>query len=89
VLDGIRLVSTLLAAGKLKVHRSCQALITELPAYVWDDQAALKGEDKPVKIDDHGVDALRYGIMTTRGIWQSVIPLAAPQPGEDRWPVAV
>ena len=89
VLDGIRLVSTLLAAGKLKVHRSCTALITELPAYVWDDQAALKGEDKPVKIDDHGVDALRYACFTTRALWQQVIPLAAPQPGEDRWPAAV
>jgi PBSX family phage terminase large subunit len=89
VLDGIRLVSTLLAAGKLKVHRSCQALITELPAYVWDDKAALAGEDKPVKIDDHGVDALRYGVMTTRALWQQVIPLATPSPGADRWPAAV
>jgi phage terminase large subunit len=85
VLDGIRLVSSLLAAGKLKVHRSCQALITELPAYVWSDKAALAGEDKPVKIDDHGVDALRYGVMTTRMLWQQVIRLASPEPGQDVW----
>ena len=87
VLDGIRLVSTLLAAGKLKVHRSCQALIAELPGYAWDDRAALAGEDRPVKIDDHGVDALRYGVYSTRALWQSVIPLASPQ-RDDVWGAA-
>jgi PBSX family phage terminase large subunit len=87
VLDGIRLVSTLLAMGKLKVHRSCQALISELPGYSWDDKAALAGEDKPVKINDHGVDALRYGVFSTRALWQHVIPLAAPQP-QDVWGAA-
>jgi hypothetical protein len=24
----------------------------------------MRGEDVPVKVDDHGVDALRYGVMT-------------------------
>ena len=33
--------------------------------------------DDPVKADDHGVDALRYGINTTRALWQQRIPLAA------------
>lgn len=77
VLDGIRTVSSLLAAGKLKVHRSCAALLAELPGYAWDEQAALKGEDKPLKVADHGIDALRYAVFTTRSVWQSAISLTS------------
>lgn len=79
VLDGIRTVSSLLTAGKLKVSRDCPALIAEIPAYAWDDKAAAAGEDRPVKVADHGVDATRYGIFTTRSVWQPAIPLTAPQ----------
>lgn len=76
--DGIRLVSSLLAAGGLKFSRAgCPAVIEEFPSYSWDDKAALKGEDKPVKINDHGLDAVRYGCATTRGLWHNRIPLVA------------
>lgn len=89
VLDGVRLVSTLLAMGKLKIHRSCSGLLTEIPGYSWSDKDAKHGEDKPVKADDHGVDSLRYGIATTRALWQQVIPLAGPQPNrQDVWGAA-
>lgn len=77
VLDGIRTVSTLLTAGRLKVSRDCPQLIAEMPSYSWDDTAAAKGEDKPIKVADHGVDALRYACMTTRSLWQSEIPLVS------------
>lgn len=77
VLDGIRLVSSLLAADLLKIHRSCTALIDELPGYSWDDRAALLGEDKPIKVDDHGVDACRYLCATTESIWRPRVRLAA------------
>lgn len=70
VIDGIRLVSTLLGADRLRVHRSCEALIEEIGSYCWDERAALLGEDRPIKVDDHGVDALRYAIKTTEGTWR-------------------
>lgn len=70
VLDGIRSVSSLLALDQLRIHSSCKYLLEELPSYCWDQKAADKGEDSPLKTDDHGVDALRYGIYTTRGMWQ-------------------
>ena len=71
VLDGIRTVSSLLAAGRLKFSRTgCPAVIEEFPAYSWDDKAALAGEDKVVKVADHGLDAVRYGTFTTRNLWQ-------------------
>jgi PBSX family phage terminase large subunit len=69
VLDGIRLVGSLLSQEKLKVHRRCTHLIDEIPAYSWDDKAAEKGEDKPIKVADHSPDALRYVTKSTQAIW--------------------
>lgn len=74
--DGIRSVSTLLAADRLKVHSSCSGLTDEMVGYVWDSKAASRGEDKPVKERDHGPDALRYFASGTRRVWRHWI--AAP-----------
>lgn len=76
VLDGIRTVASLFAADRLRIHASCTGLIDELPGYSWDDKAALKGEDKPIKVDDHSCDALRYGVRTTDTLWRPHIPTA-------------
>lgn len=70
VLDGIRTMSSLLATGRLKVHASCRHLISEMPSYCWDDRAAEKGEDKPIKVADHGIDSVRYATFSTRSLWQ-------------------
>lgn len=75
VADGIRLVASLLGTGRLIVHRSCRGLIDELPGYAWDDREAAKGIDKPVKVNDHSVDALRYSIATTHKVWRRFVPL--------------
>ncbi|MEV4320977.1 PBSX family phage terminase large subunit [Microbispora rosea] len=77
VVDGIRDVASLFATGRLLVSSACPELIAEIPAYAWDPAAAEKGEDKPIKVADHGVDALRYGIRTTRAIWHG--QLAEPE----------
>jgi PBSX family phage terminase large subunit len=77
VLDGIRLMSSVLGAGKLLVSRRCQGFIDEVGGYSWDDRAALLGEDKPVKADDHSLDAARYVLKTTRQTWHSHVQLAA------------
>jgi PBSX family phage terminase large subunit len=69
VVDGIRDVASLFATGRLLVSAECRELIREIPGYSWDPDASEKGEDKPLKVADHGVDALRYGIRTTRNIW--------------------
>ena len=70
VLDGIRDVSTLLSSGRLRIHRSCAGLIDEMTGYVWDDKAQKQGEDKPVKVADHGPDALRYACRGLRFVWR-------------------
>jgi PBSX family phage terminase large subunit len=69
VVDGIRVVSTALAQDRVRVHESCTGLIEELPGYVWDPKAQQKGEDRPIKTDDHSIDAFRYGLASSRWIW--------------------
>ena len=66
VTDGIRLTSTLLGEDRIRILKHCDGLIREMSSYVWDAKAAEKGEDKPVKKNDHGPDALRYGLMSQR-----------------------
>lgn len=60
VLDGIRLVASLFGAKLLRVHKKCINLRQSIAAYVWDDKARLRGEEKPVKVEDHACDSLRY-----------------------------
>jgi PBSX family phage terminase large subunit len=73
VVDGIRAVSTLIAADRLRVHSSCTGLLQELPGYVWDPKATAEGLDKPLKAADHSADALRYGIATTESEWRQLL----------------
>ena len=60
VLGGIRRTAVLIQRRRLMVNRSCNGLIGEMGAYVWDEKACRHGEDKPVKEQDHGADAVRY-----------------------------
>ncbi|MFD7237024.1 PBSX family phage terminase large subunit [Streptomyces syringium] len=73
VSDGIRSVANLLDSGRLLIHRSCAGLITEFPSYVWDDAAAARGEDRPVKASDHSLDALRYAVHSTAHEWRGLL----------------
>jgi PBSX family phage terminase large subunit len=74
VLDSIRLASSLLGTDRLKIHESCKGLLEEIPGYSWDDEAAEKGEDKPVKVEDHSIDAgLRYAVKTPEVLWRQYL----------------
>lgn len=75
VLYGIRLVSTLLSAGKLKVSTTCKNLIAEVPGYVWNQQKTDEGKDQVVKLNDHSLDALRYAVATTENRWRRHITI--------------
>ena len=70
VLDGIRAVSSLMGAKKLHIHKRCTGLIKELKSYVWDEKAAQRGEERPVKMQDHAPDAMRYYIYTVLPEWR-------------------
>ena len=88
--NGIRMVASLLASGRLLIHKSCKNLIDQMQSYSWDEKATEAGEDKVVKRDDHAVDALRYGIVTTRSRWHGLIlPDVPPVNYQDTFGVAL
>lgn len=67
VLDGIRLVGSLLNTEKLVFSSACIETKKEMVAYRWDEKAAERGEDKPIKDHDHCMDAVRYFVYTVIG----------------------
>lgn len=62
--DGIQKMTSQMKKGSLFVCENCVNLIREIEGYVWDPKEAEKGKDKPMKKNDHCVDALRYIINT-------------------------
>lgn len=64
VLNGIMKVSSLIGQDRLRIHESCSGLIAEMEGYAWDEKSVSSGVEKPLKIRDHGPDALRYYINT-------------------------
>jgi len=75
VLDGIRYVASLLSDLRYFIYKSCINTIKEKSAYIWDEKAQhSRGEDKPIKQNDHASDAERYGLYTIQTIrsWEGV-----------------
>lgn len=71
VTEGIHTVSTLLARRKLRISkRGCPELAKRLPNYSWDEKAAKRGVEQPLKVEDDDVDALRYGIHSKIPQWR-------------------
>lgn len=70
VVYGIRTFASLLAAQALLVSDRCTGVIDEAPGYAWDTKYTEKGEDRPVKVDDHSLDAARYAVTTTETVWR-------------------
>lgn len=66
VVDGIQHTASCLQDGTIKFNNCCKRTIQEFGLYSWDDKA---GEDKPIKENDHAMDAVRYFVNTT-GIWR-------------------
>lgn len=64
VLDGIRYTASKLLNNELIINNTCKNTIKEFSSYVWDEKAADRGEDKPIKENDHTMDAVRYYCYT-------------------------
>lgn len=61
VLDGIRVVTTMLNKDMISVHEDCEDNIKEYGLYVWDEE---KGDDVVIKENDHSMDDTRYYCYT-------------------------
>ena len=59
VLDGIRLVASLMQTGLLQVSSQCADSIREFSLYAWQEQG-----DHPIKENDHAMDDIRYFCST-------------------------
>ena len=63
--EGIRITSMLLNQRLVRFCRqTVQKTIQEMQTYAWDSKAAQRGEEKPLKVHDHGPDAFRYFALT-------------------------
>lgn len=67
VLEGIQHVAQCLTEGSIKINDCCTNTIREFSLYRWDEKSL---EDRPIKEDDHAMDAVRYFVQTV-GIWRS------------------
>lgn len=61
VLDGIRVVTTMLNKDMIQIHESCENTINEFGLYCWDEES---GEDAVIKDNDHAMDSVRYYCYT-------------------------
>lgn len=65
VLPGIRMVSTMIGTLRFFVDRSCKNTIKEFATYIWNAKVQQdRGEDAPVKQNDHAMDRNRYFLFT-------------------------
>jgi phage terminase large subunit len=49
--------------GKIKINPELKPMIDEFESYVWDESETI---DKPVKENDHCMDAIRYHVRTMK-----------------------
>lgn len=69
---GIHRVSEVMACKAMRVHEECTHERRECGLYSWDKKAGEKGDEKPLKINDHTQDAKRYAIMELFPEWRMV-----------------
>lgn len=61
VLDGIRVVTTMLNKGVISFYKDCESVMQEMGLYSWDMESV---EDAVIKENDHSLDACRYFCYT-------------------------
>ena len=63
--DGIRETAACMQRGVIRIFDTLTETRRELEGYVWDAKASTD-RDKPVKVNDHLMDAARYFVKTMR-----------------------
>lgn len=60
VLPGIEFTRNMIYDGRLSFHPGMVRTREEFGSYSWDPKASDRGEDRPIKVHDDCMDALRY-----------------------------
>lgn len=69
--NGINAVRELFKSNRLFIHESCKNLIWELETYAYPEKKPEHNEEeRPIKENDHALDALRYALSM-----ESVVPV--------------
>lgn len=69
IVAGIDKVREMFLQGRIKIKKTCINLISELESYVYPDEKDNKNlDEKPIKCNDHALDALRYPLYNYKGI---------------------
>ena len=61
--EDIKTIQNLIAQRRFLIHKDCTNSISQAQTYSWDKRAQQRGEDKPLKINDHTCDMWRGGIL--------------------------
>lgn len=69
----IHTIQDLISQDRFYIHSSCKNSIKQAQTYSWDIRAQQRGEDRPLKIDDHCCDMWRGGIIAPRRNRRKVI----------------
>ena len=71
--EDILKIQNLFNNDKFFIHKRCKNSITQAQTYSWDIKAQQRGEDKPLKINDHCPDMWRGGLFGPRTNRRKVI----------------
>lgn len=66
--EDIKTIQNLFATDRFLIHKDCTNSISQVQTYSWDKKAQQRGEDRPLKINDHCPDMWRGGILGPRMI---------------------
>lgn len=66
VKDGLRDTAVALKQGRIKIHKSLEKTLDEIKGYVWKNDRNKEDDERPVKVADHAMDAMRYFVRTMR-----------------------
>lgn len=69
VKTGISRVQKALSFGILNISPRQEHAISEFGTYEYEKKSIERGKEEPVKVDDHCMDAIRYGLM---GAWRKI-----------------
>lgn len=76
---GIQTLAAALAYEDIVIDPECVETCNQLDTLEWDQRAAQRGEDKPVKLNDDCPDALRYFAMAYCPQRLNLAPRAKPE----------
>lgn len=73
IVSGVDRVRELFKQNRVHIHPDCKNLIHELETYRYPDKKPDKNEEeKPVKENDHALDALRYALYMTTPVSETI-----------------